>query len=104
MTDQIPAVESSVIGGDFNAHCALWDEIQSTDDRGEALVDWMLNNNLEVLNNGEPTRSNPDTGNGSSPDVSFCGSRWKGKVEWKIVEAIGSSDHLPKSAAVHKKI
>ena len=64
----------------------------------------MLNNNLEVLNNGEPTRSNPDTGNGSSPDVSFCGSRWKGKVEWKIVEAIGSSDHLPILTTVHKKI
>ena len=104
MTELIPSLGSSIIGGDFNAHSALWDEVQPTDDRGEALVEWITANNLEILNNGEATRTNPETGNGSSPDITLCGLIWKGKSIWNIAEPIGSSDHLPVIITVQSKI
>ena len=40
--DTIPTLKSSIICGDFNAHSALWDNNYPTDDREEALVDWIF--------------------------------------------------------------
>ena len=82
----------------------MWDNIQTVDRRGEELVDWSIENNLQVLNNGDPTRTNRATGNGSTPDISFCGSDWSGKVNWSIGEPIGSSDHLPMSIVVNSNV
>ena len=95
-TDIIPTNSSSLICGDFNGHSALWDYNLNPDKRGEALVDWALDEDLEIINNGDPTRS--DRGENetlSTPDVTFCGRDWSGKTEWSVAEAIGSSDHLP---------
>ena len=94
-TDAIPAMRSSLICGDFNAHSMLWDEHVPQDARGESLVDWVFDNNLSILNNGDSTRVNRTTGNVSTPDVTMCGSDWLGKVEWCVADPIGSSDHLP---------
>ena len=94
-TDIIPTLKSSLICGDFNGHSPLWDAIQPMDQRGSTLVDWSIENHLSILNNGDPTRVNRQTGNGSTPDVTLCGSDWSGKISWCIGEPIGSSDHLP---------
>ena len=97
-TDLIPADSNSVICGDFNAHTNLWDPIQPVDDRGEELLDWTLENNLSILNDGiSHTRLNPgsDLVGKSVPDVTCCGSAWRGKAEWRVGAPIGSSDHLP---------
>ena len=94
-TDAIPALGSSLICGDFNAHSILWDNHVACDARGEELVDWIFDNNLSILNDGDPTRINRTTGNVSTPDVTMCGSDWLGKVEWCVADPIGSSDHLP---------
>ena len=107
--DTIPALKSSIICGDFNAHSALWDDNYITDDRGETLVDWIFNNNLTILNNGTSTRVHRSTGTLSAPDVSLCGSNWIGKTEWQVGEPIGSSDHLPmiitvKSDTLHQSV
>ena len=45
-TDAIPALGSSLICGDFNAHSILWDNHVACDARGEELVDWIFDNNL----------------------------------------------------------
>jgi len=94
-TDAIPAMRSSLICGDFNAHTILWDEHVPQDARGEELVDWVFDNNLSILNDGDSTRVNRTTGNVSTPDVTMCGSDWLGKVEWCVADPIGSSDHIP---------
>ena len=57
-TDAIRAMRSSLICGDFNDHTILWDEHVAQDARGEALADWVFDNNLSILNDGDSTRVN----------------------------------------------
>ena len=70
--DHIPSSPSSIICGDFNAHHATWDEVQTEDDRGTELSDWVNLNSMAILNNGSVTRHNPsstaDSSKGSTPD------------------------------------
>ena len=112
-TETLPTSRDSISLGDFNAHSPIWDWHVPADDRGGVMEDWIINNDLTVLNDGRPTRINrartaedaplPDvqaqpqnirTGE-SSPDVSICGATWNGKCSWEPVECIGSSDHTP---------
>ena len=102
--EMIPTAASSLIAGDFNAHSILWDEFQPPDERGDKLIDWMVHNDLTLLNSGEPTRTNIGTANVSVPDVTFCGTLWKGKTNWHVSEAIGSSDHLPIVITINSKV
>ena len=94
-TDLIPTFSSSLICGDLNAHHSLWDEIQPEDDRGNQVLDWVLDKELTILNDGSPTRVNRATGNESTPDLTLCGSKWADKITWHTLEGIGSSDHSP---------
>ena len=80
--------------GDFNAHSMHWDPFQPEDSRGESLAEWMAEQNLTSVNNGDHTRVNPATGGLSTPDVSFVPSNWCSRVEWTTGEDLGS-DHLP---------
>ena len=93
-TDIIPALDNSLICGDFNAHSFLWDHNQPNDVRGSVLEDWCAEKELNILNSGEPTRHNRKSGNGSAPDVSLCGKQWFSACEWSVDEDLGS-DHLP---------
>jgi ribonuclease HI len=99
-TDAIPCMASSLICGDFNAHAVLWDSRANPDDRGDSLMEWIFDNNLSVLNNGDATRFDRGSEEGSptkwsTPDVTLCGANWVGKTEWTVAEPIGKSDHLP---------
>ena len=91
----VPTSEKTIICGDFNGHSLLWDKHYKEDDRGNLLEMWMIANDLNVLNTGEPTRINRDTGNPSTPDIAFCGKKMVAKSEWKVTEEIGKSDHSP---------
>ena len=75
----IPTLESSIICGDFNGHTSLWDLHQPPDKRGETILDWLIDNDLETLNDGSPTRANRVTGIPSAPDITLCGSKWSNK-------------------------
>ena len=48
-----------IIAGDFNAQFILWDEIQLPDQRGANVEDWVIDNDLSIMNDGTPTRVNP---------------------------------------------
>lgn len=85
--DIIPTLKNSLICGDVNAHSPLWDEIQPPDARGNQIVDWVIDKDLSILNTGEPTRVSYITGNKSTPDITLCGRKWKGKCEWAPTEA-----------------
>ena len=92
--DSIPVSSSSIICGDINAHSPIWDLIQPEDDRGQDVVEWSSLKSLSILNDGSVTRINTATGNGSSPDLTFCGRVWQNKCTWSVDdEGIGSSDH-----------
>jgi len=92
----IPVQSNSVYAGDFNGHSQIWDEIQPTDTRGEQILDWVLENDLQCMNDGSPTRLNPGTGGFSTPDVTLVTPELGTKTKWTVIEetAMGS-DHSP---------
>ena len=95
---------SSLIPGDLNGHSQMWDSPQPQDKCGDEILDWILDNDLHILNNGSATRASWITGNDSTSDISLCGSSWSAKTSWRLAEPIGSSDHLPIIIEVNHKI
>ena len=92
----IPTSSTSIICGDFNAHSQLWDSSSTEDERGNLVELWMISNELDHLNEkDEATHINRATSNTSSPDITLCGSKVRAKCGWRVMEAIGKSDHLP---------
>ena len=73
--EAIPTWESSIICGDFNGHTPLWNPDQPHDDRGEQILDWLIEKDLEILNDGTSTHTNRQTGNPSNPDISLIGNK-----------------------------
>ena len=95
---------SSLILGDLNGHSQMWDPIQPQDRRGDEILDWILDNDLHILNEGSATRNSRITGNDCPPDISLCGSNWSAKTSWRLAELIGSSDHQPILIEINHKI
>ena len=89
------ASDDTILLGDLNGHSPLWDLSTTPDIRGEEIEDWVFNNDLNILNDGSPTRTSRIDGSTSTPDVSICGRRWTSHTTWKTVTPIGNSDHLP---------
>jgi len=101
----IPVSANSITCGDFNAHSKSWDYIQPEDRRGEEIEEWLAEKEQIPINYATtPTRHNRSTGNGSSPDITLCGSKWSGKCTWSVQECIGGSDHLPILITVQTKV
>ena len=95
---------ASLILGELNGHSQMWDQIQPQDQREDEILDWILDNDLHILNDGSATRNSRITGNDSTPDISLCGSNWSAKTSWRLAEPIGSSDHLPIFIELNHKI
>ena len=82
----------------------MWDPIQPQDHRGDEILDWILDNDLYILNDGSATRTSRFTGNDSTPDISHCRSNWLAKTSWKLAEPIGNSDHVSIIIELNHKI
>ena len=82
----------------------MWDPIQPQDQRADKTLDWILDNDLHILNEGSATRTSRITGNDSAPDISLCESNWSAKTSWRLAEPIGSSDHLLILIEINHKI
>ena len=56
----------------------------------------MLENNLQCLNDGTPTRINRGTGGLSTPDITFVSESLRNKAKWSVIgdNSMGS-DHSP---------
>lgn len=92
----IPVEQDSIFAGDFNGHARIWDNIQPTDDRGEKITDWLLEQNLFCINDGSPTRINRGTGGLSTPDITCTTEGIKNSVKWTVIhETTMGSDHSP---------
>ena len=86
---------SSFILGNVNGHSEMWHYSQLQVQRGDEILDWILDNNLHILNDGSATRTSRITDNDSTPGISLCGSNWSAKTSWRLVEPLGSCYHLP---------
>ena len=95
---------SSLFLGDLNGHCQMWDSFQPQKQRGNEILDWILDNGLHIINDGSATRTSRTTGNESTHGISFCGSNWSAKTSWRLAESICSSDHLPILTKLNHKI
>ena len=93
--DEIPTSDDCLIVGELNGHSPLWDPIQPPDTRGEEIENWMINEDLVILNDGSGTHVNRITGGLSTPDVTLAGKKWSNKHNWSLGDQIGKSDHLP---------
>ena len=63
-----------LILGDFNGQSQIWKSLQPQDQRDDNILDWILDNDLHILNDGSATRTSRITGNDSTSDISLCGS------------------------------
>ncbi|CCD19869.1 hypothetical protein, conserved (fragment), partial [Trypanosoma vivax Y486] len=61
-----------VVGADVNSHHVLWDPLRPSEDKGECIVDWCVQNDLSIANTGSATRRQPGTAALSSPDITLC--------------------------------
>ncbi|CCD20331.1 hypothetical protein, conserved in T.vivax [Trypanosoma vivax Y486] len=70
-----------VVGAVVNSHHVLWDPLRPSDDKGECIVDWCVENGLSIANTGSATRRQPGTPALTSPDITLrrdCEiSNWK---------------------------
>ena len=95
-TEIIPVTDNSLIVGDFNCHAPLWDQNIPTDQRGDAIENWLSAEDVTTLNSGEPTRTSRVEGQrDSAPDITICGKDFSKKCMWDLMEGIGRSDHIP---------
>ena len=62
---------SSLILGDLNGHSQMWVSFQPQEQRGDETLDWILDNDLHILNDGSATQTCQITGNDSTPDISL---------------------------------
>ncbi|KAH8605222.1 putative Endonuclease reverse transcriptase [Trypanosoma vivax] len=70
-----------VVGADVSSHHVLWDALRPSDDKGECIIDWCVQNGLSIANAGSATRRQPGTAALSAPDIALCRdcevSNWK---------------------------
>ena len=80
-----------MIGGDFNAHNTIW-RSQKNGERVDLLANWVVENNLRVLNDGkEPTFKVGKT----RIDLTLCSTKISNQItNWKVeVDDENFSDH-----------
>ena len=49
----------------------MWVSLQPQEQRGDETLDWILDNDLHILNDGSATQTCQITGNDSTPDISL---------------------------------
>lgn len=81
-----------IIMGDFNAHSEQWGS-NKTDCRGRLIQTFCNNNNLNILNDGAPTRIVYNSE--SAIDLTFCSPNLHPIVDWSVYASPGASDHCP---------
>ncbi|KAH8606525.1 hypothetical protein ERJ75_001506200 [Trypanosoma vivax] len=60
------------VGAGVSSHHVLWDPLRPSDDKGQCIVDWCVQNGLSIANAGSATRRQPDTAALWSPDITLC--------------------------------
>jgi len=82
------------ITGDFNSHNELWGS-DKTDERWKIIEKVLDNDNINILNNGDPTRFNSGNGSFSAIDLTFSNTSFSHQLGWQVIPQIYSSDQIP---------
>ena len=83
-----------IILGDFNARSEYWhDSINNS--RGNQILDFILNSDLQVLNDDSPTHFNLTHGCQTNIDLSLCTRNLAPDLFWRTHPDLCSSDHYP---------
>ena len=80
--------------GDFNAHSHLWG-CRDTNRQGKLIEDFILKQNLCLLNTGVSTYFHSGTGTASAIDLSLCNPSLFLDLSWSVHEDLCGSDHYP---------
>jgi len=84
---------SYIIAMDSNAHHYSWGS-EDTDNRGRLIDQFITETDLVLLNNSQPTYLHSN-GNWSHIDLTIATKDIAPTLNWDIIEACPSSDHLP---------
>ena len=87
--------DSTFIGGDFNAHNSIWSNKNYTCQRGKIIEQWIDDNQLLVLNDGEPTRHCLARNIYSAIDLSLITKDLVNDAHFYIHDDSWGSDHFP---------
>lgn len=88
------ATPPCVIGGDFNAHNALWGSSKN-DNIGNQILNVVDNLGLVILNNGNATRLQHPSQEKSVVDITMSSSDLANKISWDTYADTLGSDHFP---------
>lgn len=83
-----------ILVGDFNAHSSMWGSM-TTDTRGQIIEDFLMTNDICILNTNAPTYCTPSTGKMSSIDLALCSPDLYVHLKWNVHDNPYGSDHLP---------
>lgn len=83
-----------IILGDFNSHNSLWSS-NKTDVRGIILEKVILNHNIIILNDTNPTHFSIANGSFSTIDLALCSANIAHKCECNTLTDLYDSDHFP---------
>ena len=89
--------EDFLLIGDFNAHNPIWDSFcKEADSDGNKIEQFINNNNLCILNDGEvSTYLSRSHGSFSSIDLCICSANITDRFEWNVLDDPYTSDHFP---------
>ena len=90
------AEEKHLVVGDFNGHSQAWG-YKETDSRGEQLQDWMIDNQLILLNkpDDKPTFYSRARKTTSTPDLAVATEDIEKRTTRTVGSQLGGSDHVP---------
>ena len=83
-----------LILGDFNAKHDLWGS-NINDNRGGIIADFILDNNINVLNSGSPTYCRIQDDYFSHIDISLVSFDIFNNFSWETYDSLMDSDHYP---------
>lgn len=89
---QIPG--NFLLVGDFNAHSQVWN-CKHLDVRGQIIENIITSNDLNIINNQQPTHFNISNGTTSIIDLAICSPRIHPYFEFNVLEDLSGSDHFP---------
>ena len=80
--------------GDLNARHPLWGDT-ATNCKGRTIESLLLNNQIDLLNDGSATHVHIQNNSLSHIDLSICSSEIANDFTWKVDDDLYNSDHFP---------
>ena len=92
LVNQLP--QPYTILGDFNAKHTLWGN-DHADRRGQTIEDFLLHNNVVLLNDKSMTHFHIQTNTFSSIDLTITSAQTSDNFTWHTMDSLYGSDHYP---------